>query len=158
MFTWQAPPAGSGPVHLYWALNSGNNNGNSAGDYIYADMATSNEGSSAVHPTNSSSPDSPVLTHTYPNPFNPTTAISYKLQAASFVNLTVYDSEGCKVAELVNGWRNVGQHEVTFDGSELASGVYVYQLEASPSSGSGPEGGLCSATPTILTGKMVLLK
>jgi hypothetical protein len=83
-----------------------------------------------------------------PNPFNPSTAISYQLSALSFVNLSVYDVAGKKVAELVNGAQNAGSHEVIFDGSGLPSGIYLYRLT---SSGSG-------ATPTMATGKMVLLK
>ena len=96
-----------------------------------------------------------ALIGNYPNPFNPTTAISYRLSAVSFVNLTVYDVTGCLVAELVNGWRDAGMHEVMFNGSHLASGVYLYRLALS---GSGLEGGLSSATPTIIYGKMVLMK
>jgi hypothetical protein len=65
-----------------------------------------------------------------PNPFNPTTAISYQLSAVSFVNLSVYDISGRKVAELVNGMRDAGSHSVTFDGSGLASGIYLYRLTA----------------------------
>jgi agmatine deiminase len=65
-----------------------------------------------------------------PNPFNPTTTISYQLSAVSFVNLTVYDISGRQVAMLINGMRDAGSHEVTFDGSKLASGVYLYKLTA----------------------------
>ena len=65
-----------------------------------------------------------------PNPFNPFTAISYKLRAASHVSLRVYDTAGRLVATLVNDWRNTGTHEVTFDGSKLASGIYMTVLEA----------------------------
>jgi hypothetical protein len=65
-----------------------------------------------------------------PNPFNPTTALSYKLQAASYVSLKVYDTTGRLVATLLEGWREVGTHEVTFDGSGLASGIYLAKLEA----------------------------
>ncbi len=68
------------------------------------------------------------LSGAYPNPFNPTTAISYQLSALSFVNLTVYDVQGRMVAELVNGWRNAGVHEVIFNASGLASGIYLYQM------------------------------
>ncbi len=71
-----------------------------------------------------------VLNNAYPNPFNPSTAISYQLSANSFVNLSVYDISGRLVAELVNGWRNAGVHEVTFDASGLASGMYFYRIEA----------------------------
>jgi hypothetical protein len=44
--------------------------------------------------------------------------------------LKIYDVSGRKVADLVNGWREAGSHAVTFDGSALASGVYLYRIEA----------------------------
>jgi hypothetical protein len=65
-----------------------------------------------------------------PNPFNPTTAISYQLSAFSQVSLKVYDLSGRLVTTLVDGWREAGSHQVTFDGSNLASGVYLYALQA----------------------------
>jgi hypothetical protein len=71
-----------------------------------------------------------ALHQNYPNPFNASTAISYELRAASFVSLKVYDTAGRLVTELVNGWREAGAHEVIFDGSNLASGVYLYRLTA----------------------------
>jgi hypothetical protein len=83
-----------------------------------------------------------------PNPFNSTTVISYQLPVVSHVNLSVFDVAGRRVTDLIDGWREAGYHEVTFNGSSLASGVYVCRLEAS---GSG-------TTPTTVTGKMVLLK
>jgi hypothetical protein len=64
----------------------------------------------------------------YPNPFNATTAISYQLPAASRVSLRVYDTSGRMVKELVNGWREARAYTVTFDGSRLASGVYIVRL------------------------------
>lgn len=64
----------------------------------------------------------------FPNPFNPSTVISFELTVACFLNLTVYDISGRKVAEPVNGWRCAGVHEVTFDGSDLASGIYLCRL------------------------------
>ena len=70
------------------------------------------------------------LKQNFPNPFNPSTVISYQLAALSHVNLSVYDIAGRRVAELVNGWREAGQHEVTFDASNLASGMYFYQIQA----------------------------
>ena len=73
----------------------------------------------------------------FPNPFNATTAISFQLSALSFANLSVYDVSGRKLIELVNGWREAGMHEVTFDGSALASGIYVYRLKAGEYSASG---------------------
>jgi flagellar hook assembly protein FlgD len=65
-----------------------------------------------------------------PNPFNPSTAISFKLQAASKVSLKIYDTAGRLVTTLVDGWREAGTHEVTFDGSKLASGIYLAKLTA----------------------------
>lgn len=65
----------------------------------------------------------------YPNPFNPSTAISIQLSAFSHVNLSVYDIAGRKVATLIDGWRNAGSHEAVFDGSGLASGIYIAMLK-----------------------------
>jgi hypothetical protein len=69
-----------------------------------------------------------------PNPFNPTTAISYELRAASRVNLKVYDTAGRLVAILVDGQQEAGSHQATFDGSHLASGIYLAKLQAGESS------------------------
>ncbi|HEX7343567.1 MAG TPA: T9SS type A sorting domain-containing protein, partial [bacterium] len=65
-----------------------------------------------------------------PNPFNPTTTLSFELPQAGSVKLSVYNVTGREVATLVNGWRDAGNHEVTFDATGLASGLYVYQLTA----------------------------
>jgi len=83
------------------------------------------------------------LTGVYPNPFNPTTTFTFALPEAARVNLTVYDVSGRQVATLVNGWRDAGIHEVTFDASNLTSGVYLYRL---------------SAADFSAVGKMVLMK
>ncbi len=69
-----------------------------------------------------------ALLGAYPNPFNPTTTISYRLDEANLVMLTVYDLTGSEVATIVDGYRDAGAHEVNFDASGLASGVYVYRL------------------------------
>jgi uncharacterized delta-60 repeat protein len=66
----------------------------------------------------------------YPNPFNPVTEFSYQLSVASFVKLSVYDVTSRKVAELADGWSDAGPHEVMFDASDLASGIYLYRLKA----------------------------
>ncbi len=66
----------------------------------------------------------------YPNPFNPTSTIRFDLPEATRVNLMVYDVSGRLVAEVVDGWRDAGYHEVTFDGMGLASGMYFYRIEA----------------------------
>ncbi|TKJ39984.1 hypothetical protein CEE37_09620 [candidate division LCP-89 bacterium B3_LCP] len=88
-------------------------------------------------------PEEYKLFSVFPNPFNPNTVISFELRVSSLVNLAIYDISGRLVAELVNGWRDAGTHEVTFDGSNLASGIYIYQLDA---------GGFTAS------GKMVMMK
>ncbi len=71
-----------------------------------------------------------ALLGAHPNPFNPSTAISYQLSANSYAELTVYDIAGRQVAELVNDWRSAGLHEVAFDASDLSSGIYFARIEA----------------------------
>jgi hypothetical protein len=72
-----------------------------------------------------------------PNPFNPATTISFTLPEASQVMLSVFDVNGRQVATLVNGHREAGPHQVTFDGSALASGMYIYTLTAGSHSATG---------------------
>lgn len=93
--------------------------------------------------TDAAIPAETKLLGNYPNPFNPSTVLSFNLYGASFVNLAVYDVSGRRVAELVNGWRDAGHHDVTFDASNLTSGIYVYTL---------------TAGDYQATGKMVLMK
>jgi flagellar hook assembly protein FlgD len=69
--------------------------------------------------------------------------ISYELRTASRVNVKVFDVTGRLVANIADGWQEAGTHEATFDGSNLASGVYLYTLTAGTNHASG---------------KMVLLK
>jgi photosystem II stability/assembly factor-like uncharacterized protein len=66
----------------------------------------------------------------YPNPFNPSTTIKYELPRSSVVRLCVYDILGREVTVLVNERRDAGVYKVKFDGSNLASGVYLYRLQA----------------------------
>ncbi len=78
-------------------------------------------------------PDAPfvfALGQNYPNPFNPSTVIRYTLDAGRPTSLKVYDVLGREVAVLVDGVMSPGTHSVTFDGSGLASGVYLYRLES----------------------------
>jgi hypothetical protein len=70
------------------------------------------------------------VSQNYPNPFNPSTNVKYELPTSSMVRLSVYDILGREVAVLVYDRRNAGVHEVKFDGSNLASGVYFYKLQA----------------------------
>ncbi len=70
------------------------------------------------------------LHQNYPNPFNPVTEIRFQLPVNSDVRLEVFDITGQKVTILVNELVPAGTHKVTFDASELSSGVYIYRLMA----------------------------
>lgn len=78
-----------------------------------------------------------------PNPFNPLATITFTLPRPQAVRLEVFDVAGRRVARLLDGTRSVGAHAVSFDGSGLASGVYVYRLQT----GDGE-----------ISGKMLLMK
>jgi hypothetical protein len=70
------------------------------------------------------------LVQNYPNPFNPSTRIAYSVQGSGFTSLKVFDVLGREVATLVNEEKQPGEYSVTFDASNLSSGVYVYKLQA----------------------------
>jgi hypothetical protein len=70
-----------------------------------------------------------VLNQNYPNPFNPSTQIAFSITKESPVSLRVYDVLGREVATLVNENRKPGQYTERFDGTRLASGVYMYVLQ-----------------------------
>lgn len=74
--------------------------------------------------------NSVTLHPNYPNPFNPSTEITFDLPHSMHASLKVYDVLGREVAELANGPLNAGTHTVTFDASTLSSGVYFYRLES----------------------------
>ncbi len=84
------------------------------------------------------------LKQNYPNPFNPVTHIRYQLAHAAKVKITVYNALGQKVATLVNAQQQSGHYKVTFNGADLASGVYVYRMSTS--------------TGFVETKKMILIK
>jgi hypothetical protein len=75
-------------------------------------------------------PQAGLLAHAYPNPFNPSTAISLQLPVAGWISVDIYDISGRQVTTLVNGWREAGSHVITFDGSNLTSGVFLYRVQA----------------------------
>ncbi len=83
------------------------------------------------------------LEQNYPNPFNPVTVIRYSLPQRDHVRIEVFDIQGRQVALLENSERIAGTHQVTFDASGLASGVYISRLQVGN---------------TVLTGKMMLIK
>ncbi len=78
-----------------------------------------------------------ALYQNYPNPFNPTTLINYQLPKDGMVTIKVFDILGKEVATLVNETKPAGRYSVNFDASNLPSGVFLYELIAGPSAGSG---------------------
>ncbi|TSA23030.1 T9SS C-terminal target domain-containing protein [bacterium] len=70
------------------------------------------------------------LSQNFPNPFNPSTAISYQLAAVGFATLKVFDVLGREVATLVSGNRAAGVHTIRWDAPSMPSGVYFYRLQA----------------------------
>jgi plastocyanin len=75
-------------------------------------------------------PEKFQLNQNYPNPFNPTTSLQYAVSSRQFVTLKVYDLSGREVARLVNEEKPGGEYEVVFNGTNLPSGIYFYQLKA----------------------------
>jgi hypothetical protein len=80
-------------------------------------------------------PELYVLRQNYPNPFNPSTVIQYELPTRSHVTLMVYDILGRNVVTLVNEVMDAGRQHVVFDGKGLATGMYLYRLQARPVEG-----------------------
>jgi parallel beta-helix repeat protein/predicted outer membrane repeat protein len=82
-----------------------------------------------------------AVTSVYPNPFNPTTTISFDLPFAGFVSLNIFDINGRNVGTVreppLNKHHPPGQHHIPFDGSNLPSGIYVYHLTAGTYDASG---------------------
>ncbi len=111
-FTFEKLTTGDGPWVGEWT-----NTGESFDDW----MGT---------PAKTVIPDVFSLDQNYPNPFNPTTTIGFALPEAVRVNLKIYDITGRLVTTLVNGWREAGYHEASFDANGLASGMYIYRIKA----------------------------
>ena len=93
-------------------------------------------------------PGSFALSQNYPNPFNPSTTIRFSVPFTSRVELKVYDALGREAKTLVSDTKEAGSYNVTFDASNLASGLYTYRISASGSNGQS----------FIQTRKMMLIK
>jgi hypothetical protein len=77
-----------------------------------------------------SGPTEFALFQNYPNPFNPETVIKFEVPVSSFVNLTVYNTVGEKVATLINQQMERGRYLWNYNASDLSSGIYIYRLTA----------------------------
>ena len=84
----------------------------------------------SIEDENSTVPFDFELSQNYPNPFNPSTTIEFRLVKESFVELSVTNTLGKRVATLIQGTRPAGDHVATFDAADLPSGVYFYSLRS----------------------------
>ncbi len=110
-------------VHVVWHDNRDGNN-----EVYYKQNPTGNP--VQIVNTGSEIPSSYNLYQNFPNPFNPNTVIRFQLPVVSQVVLLVYDMMGREVEMLVNETLKPETYEVTFDGSNLPSGIYFYQLKS----------------------------
>jgi hypothetical protein len=117
-------------------------NGDSAPDRRFNYCYSSNQTPATVKETNKQT-KSFSLIQNYPNPFNPSTQIEYCIPKDGLVTLKVYNILGQEVTTLVNQRQKAGDYTVNFNGSRLASGVYMYRIQSDSFS---------------LTKKMILLK
>jgi C1A family cysteine protease len=112
--------------------------GNTWQDLYYAGDTTANfcikalttNGATSVGGIGDVIPTGYSLAQNFPNPFNPTTTISYQLGNAAHVRIEVVDVLGRKVATLIDRIQVAGRHEVTWDATKYASGIYFYTIQA----------------------------
>jgi photosystem II stability/assembly factor-like uncharacterized protein len=93
---------------------------------LYADLSNISD----VNKNDNNIPLKYYLSQNHPNPFNPTTLINYQLPISGHVILKVYDMLGKEIAKLVDEEKIAGDYKVTFNGSNLSSGVYFYRMTA----------------------------
>jgi plastocyanin len=132
--SWNSPMNSTNPIfkvvilypglHRYYCIPHGGPGGVGMSGTITANPKAPTE----VRESNS------VLTYNleqnYPNPFNPTTTIKYSIQENSLVVLKVYNVLGEEVKTLVNEVKSRGNYSVSFNASDLTSGIYYYQIRA----------------------------
>ncbi|MBK9097159.1 MAG: T9SS type A sorting domain-containing protein [bacterium] len=99
-----------------------------SGDFMITRLTQNPTG---INDYNNIQPNNFVLYQNFPNPFNPSTVISYQLPVSSNVTLKVYGILGNEVATLVNDFLPSGSYETEFSGVGLTSGIYFYQVQAS---------------------------
>lgn len=125
------PGTGGGTYNGAWGVYPYLPSGNS----IVSDMSTGLYVCKFTPPVTDIKSDDQIpfdfkLEQNYPNPFNPRTTIKYQIKINSFVSLKVYDILGNEVSILVDEYKSEGSYEVTFDASNIPSGIYLANLSA----------------------------
>jgi hypothetical protein len=118
-----------GDLYHWWPTKYASWKAQSATEYATINDLLTN-GLTAVEQSQSTVPAKYVLSQNFPNPFNPTTTISYSVPQKAHVTLKVYNLLGEEVATLFDGERQAGNYKATFDGTNLSTGVYFYRLQA----------------------------
>jgi endo-1,4-beta-xylanase len=113
-------------TEYFWRVSASNDKGTS----LYSTVASFTTEQPTDVTKSGGIPADFALAQNYPNPFNPTTQIKYSVPEKDYVSLKVYSLVGQEVATLFNGVRQPGNYVATFDGTGLASGVYLYRLVA----------------------------
>ena len=105
------------------SLTATDNNGNTSA-FGFIELITD------VEKEDDNIPSEFTLNQNYPNPFNPSTTISFSIPTEEFVSLKVFNSLGEEVDELVNETVPAGNYSISFDASQLTSGIYFYKIAA----------------------------
>ena len=128
-FRYFAPLTGTKDT-LFSTGNSVDGNSNPSGDsWNFGQNKVITVGNIQSISENSNTVKEFRLIQNYPNPFNPATKINFQLNKSGFVKLSVYDSKGNLVRNLINDKKNAGEYSVDFNGNGLSSGVYFYKLD-----------------------------
>ncbi len=80
-------------------------------------------------PINQTGPEDYKLYQNFPNPFNPSTKISYKINQEGYVKLSVFNLVGQEIETLVNEYQGAGKYDIEFNAKDLPSGIYLYKLQ-----------------------------
>jgi Secretion system C-terminal sorting domain len=120
-----------GDLYHWWPSQYTQWKAQEASEHQYIDNWLETGNASAIKKvTGSGIPSKYTLSQNYPNPFNPTTQIQYAVPKSGYMSLKVYNVLGQEVSVLFSGFQKAGNYIATFDGTNLASGVYLYRLEA----------------------------
>lgn len=139
-------PDGNTFVEANWETSAGVYNGATSNNSSFKPMPILTfkpKQAVSIEEDKSNIPTTLELADNYPNPFNPSTVISYTVRSPQNIELTVYDQLGREIQVLASGMKSSGKHVVQFNASQLSSGVYFYQLKSADG---------------LLTKKMLLIK